>query len=153
MKKMQEKSKEIQIYKMKHNSPSNQVVWMANTKFETQEDSNQNTRFLNGKKHTPPETNAIKQAPPQTKANQTKCQTQSKTPTPLEVENPRFYQLSLNKPQDKHRPLKQQRKSMHKWPWHKCHNSENNYQRSQAQIICRPQTRKAHWTSSTTGIV
>jgi hypothetical protein len=29
---------------------------MTNTKFETQEDNNQNTSFLNGKNHTPPET-------------------------------------------------------------------------------------------------
>jgi hypothetical protein len=48
---------------------------MANTKFKTQEGSNQNIGFLNGKNHTPPETKAIKQAPPQTKANQIKCQT------------------------------------------------------------------------------
>jgi hypothetical protein len=64
---------------------------MANTKFKTQEGSNQNTRFLNGKNYTPPETKAIKQAPPRTKANQPKRQTQSKTPTPSEVENPRLY--------------------------------------------------------------
>jgi hypothetical protein len=81
---------------------------MANTKFETQEDNNQNTGLLNDKNHTPPETKAIKQGPPQSKANQTKHQTQSKKPTLSEVENSRFYQLSLNKTQDKHRPLKQQ---------------------------------------------
>jgi hypothetical protein len=81
---------------------------MTNIKFETQEDSNQNIGFLNGKNHTPPKTKAIKQAPPQTKR-----QTQSKTPTPLDVESPRIYQLSLNKPQDKHTPLKQQSKSMY----------------------------------------
>jgi hypothetical protein len=45
---------------------------MANTKFPTQEGSNQNTSFLNGKNHTPPET----------KANKNKHQTQPKTPTP-----------------------------------------------------------------------
>jgi hypothetical protein len=49
---------------------------MVNTKFQTQEGSNQNTWFLNGKNHTPLGTQAIKQAPPQTKANQTKRQTQ-----------------------------------------------------------------------------
>jgi hypothetical protein len=121
-------NKKIQIYKVKHNSPSNQVIGMTNTKFETQEGINQNTGFLNGKNHTLPETKAIKQALPQTKANQTKRPTQSKTITPPEVENTRFYQLSLDKPQDKHRPLKQQSKSMHIWPRHKCHKSENNYE-------------------------
>jgi hypothetical protein len=80
---------------------------MANTKFKIQEGSNQNPGFLNGKNYTPPETKAIIQAPPQTKANQTNHQTKSKAPTPPEVENIRFYQLSLNKPQDKYRPLKQ----------------------------------------------
>jgi hypothetical protein len=57
---------------------------MANTKFETQEGSNQNIGFLNGKNRTPPKTKAIKQALPQTKTNQIKRQTQSKTPTPPE---------------------------------------------------------------------
>jgi hypothetical protein len=75
-------------------SASNQAIWMANIKFWTQEGSNQNTRFLNAKDHTPPES----------KANQTKRQIQPKTPTPPEVENPRFYQMSLDKPQGKHRP-------------------------------------------------
>jgi hypothetical protein len=64
---------------------------MTNTKFSTQEGNNQNTRFLNAKDHTPPES----------KANQIKRQIQPKTPTPLEVENPRFYQLSLDKSQGK----------------------------------------------------
>jgi hypothetical protein len=45
--------------------------------------------------------------PPQTKANQMKRKTQQKTPTPPEVENIRFHQLSLDTPQDKHRPLNQ----------------------------------------------
>jgi hypothetical protein len=53
------------------------------------------------------------QAPPQTKANQIKRQTQQKTPTPPEVENTRFHQLRLDIPQDKHRLLKQQSKSKH----------------------------------------
>jgi hypothetical protein len=48
--KMQQKSKKIQIYKIKHNSPSNQVMGLKNTKFLTQEGSNQNSRFLNGKR-------------------------------------------------------------------------------------------------------
>jgi hypothetical protein len=47
---------------------------MTNTKFSTQEGSNQNTMFLNAKDHTPPES----------KANQTKRKIQPKTPTPLE---------------------------------------------------------------------
>jgi hypothetical protein len=79
------------------NSPSNQVIWMANTKFQTQEGSKKSTRFLNAKDHTPPEP----------KVKHTKRQTQSKMRTPPEVENPRFYQISLDKPQDKHRLLKQ----------------------------------------------
>jgi hypothetical protein len=69
---------------------------MANTKFPTKEGNNQNSRFHNGKRPYPPET----------KANQNKCQTQTKTPTPPEVENTKFHQLSLYKPQDKHRLLK-----------------------------------------------
>jgi hypothetical protein len=44
--------------------------------------------------------------PPETKANQTKRQTQTKTLTPPEVENTKFHQFSLDKYQDKHRPLK-----------------------------------------------
>jgi hypothetical protein len=43
----------------------------------------------------PPKIKAIKQATPQTKANQTKRQTQSKTPTPPEVENTRFLSNEL----------------------------------------------------------
>jgi hypothetical protein len=70
---------------------------MVNNKFQTQEGNNQNIRFLNGKNYTPLET----------KANKNKRQTQTKTPTPHEVENTKFYQLSLDKPQDKFRPLKQ----------------------------------------------
>jgi hypothetical protein len=50
---------------------------------------------------------------PKSKANQTKRQIQPKTPTPPEVKNPRFYQMSLDKPQGKHRPVKQQSKSKH----------------------------------------
>jgi hypothetical protein len=83
---------------------------MANTKFQTQEDSNQNTSFLNGKNHTPPET----------KANKNKQQTQPKTPTPPKVENTKFYQLILDKPQIKLRPLKQQCRSMLLWPMQYC---------------------------------
>jgi hypothetical protein len=52
------------------------------------------------KDHTPPKTNA----------NQTKRQTQRKTPTPPEVENTRFYQMSLDKPQDQSRPLNRHNK-------------------------------------------
>jgi hypothetical protein len=50
---------------------------MTNTNFKTQEGSTQNTNFLNGKTHTPPET----------KANKDKLQTQPKTPTPPKVEH------------------------------------------------------------------
>jgi hypothetical protein len=79
---------------------------MTNTMFKTQECSNQNTGFLSGKNHTPPEAKAIKQTLPQTKPNQIKRQTQSKMPTPPEVKNTKFYQMSLDKP----RPLNQHNK-------------------------------------------
>jgi hypothetical protein len=55
--------------------------------------------------------------------------------TPPEVENTRFHQLSLDTPQDKHRQLNQQNKSKHIWPRHTSHKSENNHQRSQAQLV------------------
>jgi hypothetical protein len=74
---------------------------MANTNFKTQEGSNQNPSFLNGKNLTPLEA----------KAHKNKLQTQPKMPTPLEVENTRFYQMSLDKPQNQLRPLEQQGKS------------------------------------------
>jgi hypothetical protein len=61
------------------------------------------------KDHTPPD-QGKSQAPPQTKANQTKRQTQSKTPTPPKIENTRFYQMSLDKHQDKPRPLNRHNK-------------------------------------------
>jgi hypothetical protein len=48
-----------------------------------------------------------KTKPPETKADINKRQTQPKKPTLPEEENTRFYQLSLNKPQDKLRPLEQ----------------------------------------------
>jgi hypothetical protein len=54
MKKMQQKNKRIQIYKIEYNSLSKQAMRMANTKFQTQEGSNHNTRFLNGKKSYSP---------------------------------------------------------------------------------------------------
>jgi hypothetical protein len=62
--------------------------------------------------------------------------------TPPEVENPRFYQMSLDKPQDKHRLLRQQSMSKHIWSRHKSHKSENNHQRSQAKPTCHPQQEK-----------
>jgi hypothetical protein len=52
--------------------------------------------FSMAKDHTPPET----------KANQIKRQAKPKTSTPVEVDNTKFYQLSLVKPQDKHRSIK-----------------------------------------------
>jgi hypothetical protein len=98
---------------------------MANTLFQTQEGSNQNRSFLNGKNHTPPETKASKKQA----QNSTKDTTPLKrshtqmtmTKTPPEVENTKFYQLRLDKPQVKLRPLKQQSKSMLLWPRHYCH--------------------------------
>jgi hypothetical protein len=91
----------IQYTRKSRSSPSNQAIRMTNTKFSIHEGSNQNMRFLNAKDHTPPES----------KENQTKHRMQPKTSTPPEVENLRFYQMSLNKPEGKHRPLKQQSKS------------------------------------------
>jgi hypothetical protein len=62
----------IQIYKIKHKLPSNQVIKMANTKFELKRAATKTQGFSMAKDHTPRET----------KANQTKRQTQPKTPTP-----------------------------------------------------------------------
>jgi hypothetical protein len=59
---------------------------MTNIKFWTQEGRNQNTRFLNAKDHTPPEP----------KVKHIKRQIQPKMRTPPEVNNPRFYQISLD---------------------------------------------------------
>jgi hypothetical protein len=88
---------------------------MANTKFETQEVRNQNTRFLSGKgPYTPWNQGKSKQVPNSPKdANSpsNKRQTEPKTPTPPEEENSKFHQVSLGKPQDKLRPLEQQGKS------------------------------------------
>jgi hypothetical protein len=53
-----EKQKRHKIYKMKHNSPSNQAIGMANTMFPTQGSSNQTQGFSMAKYHTPPETKA-----------------------------------------------------------------------------------------------
>jgi hypothetical protein len=44
----------IQYTRQDTNSPSNQAIWMANIKFQTQEGSNQNTRFLNDKRQYSP---------------------------------------------------------------------------------------------------
>jgi hypothetical protein len=130
------------IYMIKHQLPlkprqitsshSNQAIWVANIKFRTQEDSNQDTRFLNTKDHTPPEP----------KAKYNKRQIQPKTWTPPEVENPRFYQISLDKSQNKHRPLKQQSKLKRIWPRYKSHKSKNNHQWSQAKPTHHSQQEK-----------
>jgi hypothetical protein len=58
----------IQYTRQSTNSPSNQAIWMTNTKFQTQEGSKKSTRFLSAKVHTPPEP----------KVKHTKRQTQSK---------------------------------------------------------------------------
>jgi hypothetical protein len=47
---------------------------------------------------------------PEIKVNKNKCRTQPKRSTPPEVENTRFYQLSLDKPQEKPRPLNRHNK-------------------------------------------
>jgi hypothetical protein len=104
-------------------SPSNQAIWVANIKFQTQGGSNQHTRFSMQKTILPPK--------PKVKHN--KRQIQPKTRTPPEVENPRFYQISLYKSQDNHRPLKEQSKWKRIWPRHKSHKSKNNHQWSQAK--------------------
>jgi hypothetical protein len=82
---------------------------VVNIKFRTQESSNQNTRFLNAKDYTPPEAKMNHKLPPQTEPIKSSTNSTKDTNSP-EVENPRFYQMSLDKSQDKHRPLKQQRK-------------------------------------------
>jgi hypothetical protein len=46
----------IQVHAKAPTPPSNQVIWMTNIKFQTQEGSNQTTRFLNAKEHIPPKT-------------------------------------------------------------------------------------------------
>jgi primase-polymerase (primpol)-like protein len=46
-------SKRYKYTRHNTNSRSNQVIMMTNTKFSTQEGSNQNTRVLNAKDHTP----------------------------------------------------------------------------------------------------
>jgi hypothetical protein len=95
MKKMQEKRKIYNIRAKAPTPPQTKLYRWQKPIFQTQEGSNQTTRLLNAKEHTPPKT----------KANQIKRQTQQKTPTPPEVENTRFDQLSLGIPQDKQRPL------------------------------------------------
>jgi hypothetical protein len=76
------RGKQDEVYTRQNtSSPSNQAIGMANTNFPTQEGSNQSISFLNGKNHTP-----------------------------SEVENTKFYQLSLDKSQVKIGPLKQQSK-------------------------------------------
>jgi hypothetical protein len=94
---IQEKSPTPPQPNANHKLPLKSSHMHGNIKFQTQEGSNQNSRFLNAKDRTPPES----------KINQTKREIQPKTLTPPEVENPRFYQLSLDKPQDKHILLKQ----------------------------------------------
>jgi hypothetical protein len=87
---------------------------MTNTNFQTQEGSTQNIRFLNVKDHTPPET----------KANQTKRQTQQKTLTPPQTKpyrsqaqttrrdsKPNPFQPSMSNPWIKPTPLNQHNKS------------------------------------------
>jgi hypothetical protein len=57
----EENARETQNIQHTHqstNTPSNQAIWMANTKLQTQEGSNQTMRFLNAKEHTPPRTKA-----------------------------------------------------------------------------------------------
>jgi hypothetical protein len=102
----------IQYTRQSTNSPSNQSIWMPNTNFPAQEGSNQNSKFLNDKRQYPLKPRQITSSP-SNQDNQIKRQTQLKTSTPPELENTRFYQLSLDTPQDKHRLLKQQSKLKH----------------------------------------
>jgi hypothetical protein len=134
---------------------------MANTKFSAQEGSNQNMRFLNAKYHTPPKAKANHKLPLiPSQSNQ--APTQQRTPTPSEVKNPRFYQMSLDKSQDKHRPLKQQSKSSaydlgtkatrariiindHKQNPFAIHNKKNmDHHSNSSQNRCRNQPTKSH---------
>jgi hypothetical protein len=68
---------------------------MTTTNFQLKRVATKTRDFSMAKDHTPPEA----------KSNQIKRQTQSKTPTPPEDK------MSLDKPQGKHMPLKQQSKS------------------------------------------
>jgi hypothetical protein len=68
----------IQYTRQSTDSPSNQAIWMANTNFQLKRVATKTQGFSMTKDNTPPE-----------------------------VENIRFYQLSLDTTQDKHRPLKQ----------------------------------------------
>jgi hypothetical protein len=65
----------------------------------------------------------IKTIPPEIEANQTKRQTQWKMLTPPEVENIRFYPMSLDKPQYKPRPLN----------WHNKKNLDHQRNSSQSR--------------------
>jgi hypothetical protein len=103
---MQEKNKIYNIQGKSTNSPWNQAKWMTNTTFQTQEGSNENMRFLNAKDHTAPEAKANHKLPLNPWQIKSSAKLDKKAPTPFEVENLRFYQMSLDKPQDKHRPLK-----------------------------------------------
>jgi hypothetical protein len=94
---IQEKSQAPPQTKANHKLPIKPSHMNGNIKFQTQEGSKKSTRILNVKDHTPLES----------KTNQTKRQIRPKTPTPPDD------QMSLDKPQDTHKPLKQQSKSMH----------------------------------------
>jgi hypothetical protein len=103
MKKMQEKSKRIQINKVNHKL-------LLKPRHRDGKHQVQNSRGQQPKHRL---SQWQKSYLPETKANQTKRQAQRKMPTPPKVENTKLYQMSLDKPQDKLRSLEQQGKSNH----------------------------------------
>jgi hypothetical protein len=70
----------------KHKLPLKPSHMHGNIKFQPQEGSSQDTRFLNAKDNTPLKPRRI-----------------TSSPWSEEPKNPRFYQISLDKPQDKYR--------------------------------------------------
>jgi hypothetical protein len=87
----------IQIYKIKHQLPLKPIH--KDGKYQVSNSIGQQPKLKVSQWQSP--------QPPKTKANQNKRQTQIKMVTPPEVENTKFHQLSLDKPQNKNRPLKQ----------------------------------------------
>jgi hypothetical protein len=101
----------MQVYKIKHQIPLKPSY--RDDKHKVPNSRGQQPKYKLSQSQKP--------YPPKIKANKNKHQTQTKTPTPPEVKNTRFHQFSLDKPQDKLGPLKQQSMSMLLWPKHNCH--------------------------------
>jgi hypothetical protein len=96
MKKMQEKSKNTNIHdKAPTPSQTKPYGWQILIS-QLKRVATKTQDFSMAKDHSPPET----------KTNQANRQAQTKTSTPSEVENTKFYQKGLDKAQDKQRSLK-----------------------------------------------